>query len=209
LKTISREYFSQLFYDDGYGFDENKSIVQDIDIRNKHITVSFGFNIPQIIEKIRFDPLNATCIIRVNEVYGIVNGKKIMLEIDGSNADIYFNNTYYFSVWDTQIYIKKNKNIFDEIVFDLIYENFDDDEVVSVIQRLKDLKSAHDKGLEKEHANEIINKEHTINELAEQLNHYIQKYQDIETSFSWKITGPFRSIKHFIHRGSKEKLEWK
>jgi GT2 family glycosyltransferase/2-polyprenyl-3-methyl-5-hydroxy-6-metoxy-1,4-benzoquinol methylase len=141
LHAIPRIYNAQLFYDDGYGFSEEKAITQYIDVRSDRLSISFVMDEPLYVEKIRFDPLNAPCIIKINGVMGVGYGRNVKLEIEGSNADIYSDNTYYFSSNDSHMYITTHKIIYEKIVFDIVYKDFDSDGTLAVIQEIQEEKN--------------------------------------------------------------------
>ena len=91
-------YYTQYFYDGAN--DERIVIVPD---GREH---EFDIEIKDGTKKLRFDPLNKKCIIRIEEVMGSKSGeeKEKEVSIESSNAIFAYENTYYFDHDDSQMY---------------------------------------------------------------------------------------------------------
>jgi 2-polyprenyl-3-methyl-5-hydroxy-6-metoxy-1,4-benzoquinol methylase len=145
LLDVPKSYFLQLFLDDGNGSNENKTLIKYLDLRNKHVVLSFELdglkykNDDIFIRKIRLDPLNTNCIVKINYLYYVSKGEKTELKVESSNADFVYQGVYFFSTVDPQLSLSKIDKAPEIIYLDLSFEKLDSGEIIDIINHAKEL----------------------------------------------------------------------
>lgn len=174
--------FSQIYIEDERGLSEDNSIKLKVSSKSE----LFKFQLKEIkVEKhnvLRFDPLNNSCIVKINKILA----DDVSLKVVSSNASINIDNLYCFTTDDPQINldISTLKKI-DKLVIELEYfysgngvENICDIVSESNSKIIRDMKKIE---------LDLINKEKIIESLRLDLT-------NIYNSFSWKLIKPLRII---------------
>ncbi|MFZ4462630.1 MAG: sulfotransferase family protein, partial [Bacteroidales bacterium] len=116
--------FAQLFYiNKNNAYDENFSLINEV--RGFPQTIHFKFDNPQLVNNLRFDPLNDYLQVQINSIKFLHSGKLLDASIIiSSNALFFENNIYLFDTKDPQIYIDFEKDVLleiDEVIINLNY----------------------------------------------------------------------------------------
>ncbi|MBY0220375.1 bifunctional 2-polyprenyl-6-hydroxyphenol methylase/3-demethylubiquinol 3-O-methyltransferase UbiG [Paenibacillus illinoisensis] len=126
IQTTPNYYYTQLFVNDGAGFEESKSIIKYINFHESNC-LELAFNLSNFnnIDHLRIDPLNQPCILKIKKI--ILNNE---IEVNSweANASVHWGNLLVFSTDDPQILINTSQiekvwNI--EIALDLFLYNPD------------------------------------------------------------------------------------
>ncbi|MHB0861883.1 class I SAM-dependent methyltransferase [Paenibacillus sp. SEL3] len=112
ISAKSNYYYSQLYIDTGAGFSENQTI---INTQQYNGVIEFDLKDYEQIKKLRFDPLNVSCSLRVDRVeLHMSDGSVLKVEGYENNADYQFNGFLLFFHEDSQFIFEKprgNSNI--------------------------------------------------------------------------------------------------
>ncbi len=76
--------------------------------------------------KLRFDPENCPCGVKLIRAVGVMGTKENELEFDSSNAMFRNNNFYYFENDDSQIHFRLVETHYDKIIIEIDYDILDD-----------------------------------------------------------------------------------
>lgn len=102
LQTHSTNYYAQLFYGKATSFE-------DMSVKQYVSTFSgiqkFRFSKIKHGENLRFDPLNAPCVVELKSVVAGIKGEEIQLPVVNSNAQERINNIFMFTTEDPIIEI--------------------------------------------------------------------------------------------------------
>lgn len=102
------ELFLQLYFDESKGFSEENSVILPV-LENKEIQrFEFDLKGKKDIKSLRLDPLNDSCVIKIEKLYLLQkDGGKINL-IDSIRANICYSyeGSYFFENFDPQIYFE-------------------------------------------------------------------------------------------------------
>ena len=183
LQNMSRK-FIQLFIENDDGFLEENSIKFPVFGNNE--VQKFEFNLSKIIniKNLRLDPLNEDCVIEIRSIKIIsANEEQELSNRIISNSLFNYENNYIFDTNDSQIYFQElteNFRKLEKLVVTIRYIEIDKNILISY---LKDLKEE-------------------LGRTKEELGRTKEELTFILSSFSWKITKPFRKIKNII-RGIK------
>ncbi len=166
IKNKYKKIRCQLFYDDGSGYNEEKSIIRNIN--NSDAILDFEINHKNKIFKIRFDPCDEPCMIEFITCYvKTLNNEYKSIIFTDTNAFKYDEKFMYFITNDPKIEFNINENIksihfnlkFQSIgsgVLEKIYPNFINEineydidnknfEIVSINMKKHDLKNQEEK----------------------------------------------------------------
>lgn len=134
----------QLFYDLGKGFNERSSIIKEFNFSNTMF--EFVFNESTSIKRVRFDPVDEHCIIKLKKVeIWKTDGHSKELKNIQSNATFENNHIFYFNTVDPQFIIFIG-DIVKKISFELDFIEIGRDVANRMIRTLKkELKVAHEK----------------------------------------------------------------
>lgn len=142
ISFVSNYYYSQLYIDSGQGFKEEESLV--VDFNKGTNSLKFDLINSTQIGSLRFDPLNANCVMKLNAVkIEKMNGELIEISKIKSNADFKINDdTYVFTQSDPNIYIPINtqgthfKSV--TILFEILEMEFDSIELINKLGKTFD-----------------------------------------------------------------------
>lgn len=204
----------QIYFDYGYGFNENDSYKINIPISNDG-KVNFEIPLTLKVEKVRIDPGNTQCIVNVNNLTGD-NGKFYKLKFN-TNGKSVSENTILFSTIDPQIILNdiemattkievdiEVKSISKEISIQL-YESIKqkdltltelNDELTKSIDEKKVLEYRTEdiKRISKEMKQKIMEQNLIIDKLYSEINLLEAQLNDIKESKSWKIIQKINEI---------------
>jgi len=107
------DYFIQLYIDQGSGFSEDNSIKFPVSPNTEVQEFTFSFSDQSAIKALRLDPLNYSCVIEIERLYGKTeNGEINLLPLLQTNAIVNHEKNYFFTAEDSQIFFDKlNKKI--------------------------------------------------------------------------------------------------
>ena len=153
-ESYATNYFAQLFYDVGNGFNEENSIRSTISKFDSHVI----FDIEEIsgIKSLRLDPINDKCILLVNVVKLILKDQTSIELPFKSNHSIKENGILYFNVIDPQLILEIPSVLNNS--FSHIYIEF---EFLDLLPEFKELIKLKKLAIEK---NQILAKEKLQNE---------------------------------------------
>lgn len=106
-KTYSK-YYTQLFIDNNQGFCEESSIKYFVDISKDIQSFSFDLSSFKNITNLRFDPLNESCVLEIDEII-LVRQDNSRINLTASTSSNACSNTekgYFFDTDDSQFYFK-------------------------------------------------------------------------------------------------------
>lgn len=166
IADIPKEYYAEVFFDYGKGYNPEQVLTKYVDISVEHIILTFSISMIESAKNIRFDPINTNCIIKVNKASVIYNETFIDLKIISSNADFVMDDTYYFSINDPQIYFEELETEYQKIYFDITFEKVDSFTIEYIIRKLGELSKKYFLETNKE-----------INSLHEKI-HFIENYYE-------------------------------
>ncbi|SEL34209.1 Methyltransferase domain-containing protein [Paenibacillus sp. cl141a] len=131
IQTTPNYYFTQLFVNDGNGFNESQSIVQYVNYTEKKLDMAFDLSNFNNIAQIRIDPLNSPCILKLKTI--VINNE---IEINNweTNSAIEWGQVFVFDTNDSQILIDTSQigEVFKiEIAFELFAYNPDFTSLIS------------------------------------------------------------------------------
>lgn len=107
-KRKNNTLFAQLFIEDINGYSEDNAIIQSIIKQNETQVLEFDLKDKQNIKSLRFDPLNSSCIVEIENIHLILDDNSeldLSLQID-SNAYSSNSKKYFFDLTDPIIYFK-------------------------------------------------------------------------------------------------------
>lgn len=164
-----REYqdyiYAQAFLDYGKNMYEEYKRWEIHADKDKYIFELYDIN---NAVKLRFDPENCKCGIRLVKAVGIIGDTEEKLEFDSSNAMFNNNDFYYFENDDSQIHFKLSKNHYDKLVIEMEYDVLDalaGDLKNSIVEE-QDIAKHEKEKLE----NKINEQKQMINEQTEDIN---------------------------------------
>lgn len=109
IQKQQKKYFFQLYYNKNSEWSEDKTEKQYINADNDIQRIEV--RMPEPVNIVRVDPLNANCIIQILHVTGNGEEKDISYEVKKTNASCFFENIYYFDNDDPQIIYCFSKTI--------------------------------------------------------------------------------------------------
>lgn len=108
IKKVQQHYYTQLFFDLGNGFNEENSILKQInDVKNE---IEFCIPENEEIKQIRVDLINTSSVIVIEQISLVVKGEYIKADIVSHNAKYVADNMYIFDTNDPQILIDTNSH---------------------------------------------------------------------------------------------------
>lgn len=103
--------YGQLFFkSDDVDFCEEESKIIEIEY-GKGVRI-FRFEIGEEVKDLRFDPMNAPCIVKDIHFFVETDSKTIELDHSYSNSTSFDSGVYYFEVDDPQIYAKLRESTY-------------------------------------------------------------------------------------------------
>lgn len=96
------DYWFQIYYDNEGKWDKKKSIKKTIDISKEEHYIEI--DLPEKVNFVRIDPLNKNCIIKILEVFGEKEEKRIDTVRKVSNEKSLFQEIYFFDNNDPQLH---------------------------------------------------------------------------------------------------------
>ncbi len=184
--------FAQLFYNNKIiDFDENQSLITEV--KDSPQAICFKFENPQLVNNLRFDPLNNYLQVRISSISLLHQGKTLDVPFMlSSNAISSENTVYLFDTKDPQIYIDFKNDIslkIDEVIIDLEYIKIGI-EALESISEFKEgiINTKRDEIYKRLQENEIILKQNESLEkrtfIAEDKNQRLQiSYDQLEQHF--------------------------
>jgi O-antigen biosynthesis protein len=196
---ISGNDFLQLFIENGNGFIEEDSIKFPILKNNGIQKFEFDLRNKNNITSLRLDPLNDSCVIKIENLYLLQkDGTKLeLMDSLFTNSCSSFCGNYFFENIDPQIYFEnldlKILSLIEKLCVELKYTHISKDALhVCVKQITSDKNHIEDKNLQLEDKN--LQLEDKNLQLQNSLYSLENELIDIYTSISWKITRPLRNI---------------
>ncbi len=207
----------QIFLDYGHGFNENDSYRISVPITENIKIIEFDIPIKQDVKKVRIDPANSMCIVKVNSIIGEKDDfYKMEFTTNGKRMG---DNTIAYCTLDPQItlhnieYGTKNINVklyvqpvSNEIAIHLceytkLFENTINN-LNNELEQYKIEKIRYNDKIQK-YQNKYIELEEEYNKKIENYNNlYLEEKMKLDTleknyyslinSNSWKLTGPIR-----------------
>lgn len=104
----TQPYYSQLFIDKGKGFREVDSIIVPIEEETTNIVFEVE---GQAIQKFRFDPINAMCLVNIQEIKGVTKKGESINFAFTHNAISTVENALLFTTNDPNIFIENSEKI--------------------------------------------------------------------------------------------------
>jgi glycosyltransferase involved in cell wall biosynthesis len=95
--------YVQVFINTGEGFSEKDSYKYDSNATTNSVDINVGDN---LVEEIRFDPSNYSCMLIINSIEFVGTGELIDYELLSGNYQYKYNDIYIFENEDPQIIIK-------------------------------------------------------------------------------------------------------
>lgn len=128
INPYSDYLYSQCFFDNGecYFADIKNYLHSD---KNSYV---FTYENINNLKKLRFDPLNSKCLVKLIRVEGIIHNESFDLKFDSCNAMYKDDEYYYFADEDSQIHFLGENKSYDKIIIEIeyIHMNFDNDEAI-------------------------------------------------------------------------------
>lgn len=199
-KNLINKYEMVCYIKDNKNFEFNENYTIRKNIVSNVVYEVIAFDSYSGLKEIRIDPINSNCILTDIEIYSLVDGNRVDIEIIHSNADLKINNMLGFLSCDPQIYLGlDNKNINNlNVSYKLL--DYDSDNVSKLINSLSESIKAVEKELEKLN-NELVNfnKENVLlNNVISDKNIILSNYEErlrvqenelsaIKNSRGWKI----------------------
>lgn len=124
------DYFFSVFLTETQGEvfgDKNLIRERYIPQENKKNQFEFNLNEKRYVKKLRIDPIECNCVIKINNIIGCCEEKRFNIDIESSNSNLRIKNIYFFETSDPQLFsVEINKEIEKIIIdFELIeYETF-------------------------------------------------------------------------------------
>lgn len=219
LQSGIHPYFIQVYLDYGMGFDENNS--RTYAIENYFLPQSIEFDVDEGIRRIRFDPLNAPCMVELDCCSDTIEGEKKSLRFMETNADYRHQNKYIFTEKDPSIiFLPAQGRQFHTVKIEFHFVTIDSLKVTAMMEYFQHicedakagqveleekLKAEKQRYAEKE--NEILkiqeekqNLQRQISYLQEELNKHSATIHELTGSTSWKMTKPIRAAGNIVHR---------
>lgn len=121
---LEKAQHAQLFFDQGDGYSEEKSIKITILSSKENFTGVYTLPDPPKIKRLRLDPLNEPIVLRLTDSsYFDKNNKKHEARVSHSNAEFKQGSIYYFGNHDPQFHFKDfSKNRIKPYKFVISYE---------------------------------------------------------------------------------------
>ena len=183
--------------------------------------LKFCFEISSDVKKLRIDPMEERCILKVEEIaYVYKNGQRIKTTVSDSNASMYGENVFFFETKDPwlEVEIPENNSGWEvELVFRVLGSRMDNC-FVEMCESLKSTKIGVDRKtkdrllvLEKQQAKEkeyISHLENERAELKEYSNHLENERAELK-EYSKSLEENCLEYKAYTERLEKEQLEYK
>lgn len=158
--------YSQCLFDYGNGYTD------DIKYYLKSEQNSYVFTYENIreINKLRFDPLNNRCIVRLVRAEGLIGAEKVSLKFDSTNAMCVIGDCYYFGDDDSQIHFITEHKKYDKIIIEVEYIHCNRGVLTlsdTIVEQMN-----HEKNI-------IEQKDNYINDLNKKINDNVQNNQEL------------------------------
>lgn len=201
IRRNNEYYYIQWYFDYGNGLDDSQGVRKYIDfnLNNQQIII----DTPHNLNKIRIDPINCPCAIRITKLVGVKESVEEVLEIESSNADFTCDEGILFLKKDSQFYLdiedKDLNSVIIEFSFVLVDENLENNDII--------------KGLLKQVDNFRIiaeQKENFINEEREKiviLQKELSGYQKEIECFQSKLNKRQTEVEYFQSRLNEQQEE--
>lgn len=218
LKDMKYEECFSIYFDEGYGFTEDRK--KSIPLDENRVVIKISCSEYRNVQRIRIDPINASGIVKINKI-SFANQLservcEITCDIHTENCIFSFENKYGFGD-DAQIIIPVTGMKIETIEVDYEYysasvrtiHKFHDltkqltaaQEIINyqnrkIDENRKQLKSCNDEleNYKTHYFAAIAQRE----DLSRQLQAINQAYYDISNSECWKLTKPVRVVLHKI-----------
>ncbi len=181
-----QNFYSQLFWDYGEGYEEKNSIAKNITISNKN-TIEINYKVENLkIKNLRFDPLNENCIIELIDAKILhKDNEEQALKANFSNAFHVDLNKYYFSTDDPNIHFTIDSDVnITEVKFQLRYISYDSRTINLIEEKIISENTKNEMKIS-ELQNQFIS-------AVESRDHFLSLYNDVINSKFWRATKPFR-----------------
>ncbi len=173
LNPFYHHYWLQTYIDDGTGMKEEVSSKYNYDINVKNHR--FELSLDSECETFRLDPVNTSCVIKINCISVRHDGVESVVEEYTSNAEHVFNNIYCFHTDDPMILINTSEmRKFNEakIIIDFDIISFDSlcvDHMQAIVEELM-----HTFDAQQSKMNDLNSEIAILNSKVNELNRQIQ-----------------------------------
>lgn len=193
----AKAHWTQIYYNYGQGYEEkNSKRLRPEEFEKNRYRITF--KCPEKVTEIRFDPAWSACVVKILEVRG-ADGKQLSYISNGNLLEE--NNIIWFHD-DPQIYIPLEKNE-KELYIEYELSVIDSDDILKLQKINSKYMELNQKEAEREvlylekqeliKTKEILESEKEILENEKEILQ--ERLQNMENSYSWKITKPLRVIK--------------
>lgn len=178
LDKLSEYEFVAYIKDNDNEYTEDKTIRKNINTEN--INLSLDLTNYNNVKEIRIDPITSNCIISSPDIYVIKDGEKINLNIKSTNCDIKYDNNYFFSTYDPQIFIDLKYEDSREIFIRYKLINYDNQIIDKIVSLLLSMKNKNERYIN-EVETKLLEKQKYINEVETKLLEKEKYVNEVET----------------------------
>lgn len=98
-------------------------------IKPKHNIIKFELTNFREVHEIRIDPIDTNCVINIKEIYTIINGQKVDLNIEYTNGINLYDSIYMFKTNDPQIYLNIHATKVNELYYECEFIDYDSEKI--------------------------------------------------------------------------------
>ncbi|WP_271809511.1 class I SAM-dependent methyltransferase [Clostridium beijerinckii] len=143
-------------------------------IKPKHNIIKFELTNFREVHEIRIDPIDANCVINIKDIYTIIDGQKISLNIECTNGVNLYDSVYMFTTNDPQIYLNINTIKVNELYYECEFIDYDSELIYKYEEMLKRISLNNNNILEQKNniiidQKKLIEEKEEINEFKEQI----------------------------------------